>query len=216
MPAYLLREQSSLLCGDSRQLVYSRATIDATLTRMQRRLGQQHLALETRSTLVITSGTSSVALPADHVQTFALLRAVPALSVAARLVDSAAVVWWLTVSPAGVLSLESSTPTGAQLLTSSTINWLRLTSPDATLWYVYPSTLGIIEVSTVQAAGSGQTNAIQLRDAIGTPWYLSVSNLGVLSASTSGSATVTAAALSLVPLQRQDAEGRQRPLPDAA
>ena len=210
MPAYLLREQSALLLGDSRHLLYGTATVDATLRRRQRLLGQQHLALETRETLVAPSGASSLSLPADHVQTFALLRGVPALSVAARVVDSGSVTWWLTVSAAGVLALMTATPTGAQLLISSTINWLRLPSPNATLWYVYPSTLGIIEISTAQPVGSGQTNAIQLRDTTGTPWYLSVSNLGELSTTMTGSATVTATALTLVPLQRMEAEARQR------
>ena len=182
----------------------------ATLARAQRVLGQQHLALETRETLVLTAGNRFVSLPTQHVQTYALLRAAPALSASVRLRDNAGVTWWLTVSAAGVLDFTTTTPTGAQLLTSSAISWLRITSPDATLWYVYPATLGTIETSTVQPAGSGETNTIQLRDTTGTWWYLSVDNTGFVSASTSGSAVIAAAAITLHPLQRMEAEARQR------
>ncbi len=209
-----LSSQIALLLGDVRGHTWSAGRREATLARMQRLLAQTQYAIQQRETLVCASGERFVTLPVDHVQTFALTRAVFTVSV--RLLDPLSHAWWLTVTPGGALGLSDVAPVGAVLLTTTGVFWLRLTTPDATLVYLSPSALGELLVSTVQPTGAGSTATLQLRDSTGTPWYLSVTNGGEVQVSTTGTATLSAAALELAPLQRMDPEARQRADPRQA
>ena len=206
--AHTLAQQMALLLGDLRGHMWSPSRRDATRARIQRTLAQDAYAIQQRQTLTCASGQRFVTLPVDHVQTFALTRALFSGSV--RVLDPTSHVWWLTVSPVGALEFTDVAPPGAILLGATNIFWLRMTTPDATLLYVSPSVLGEPLVSTVQPTGAGSTATIQLRDSTGTPWYPQVTNLGALHASTSGTATLSAAALALTPLQRMDPDARQR------
>ena len=212
--AHTLAQQMALLLGDLRGHMWSPSRRDATRARIQRTLAQDAYAIQQRQTLTCASGQRFVTLPVDHVQTFALTRGT--FSVGLRLLDQANGVWWLVVSPSGVLSFTNVAPGGAVLLATPNRYWLRLTSPDATPWYLAPSELGVPLMDTVQPTGAGSTSTVQLRDSTGTPWYLSVTNLGELQGSNTGSATLTATALDLHPLQRMDPEARQRSDPRQA
>lgn len=206
--AYDLQTQVGLLVGDVRGLFWSTSQMTRTQKRVQRQRAQHSFSLQKREVLTVTAGNPTVALSGDHVQTYALIRGV--FSVAVRVVDPIGGVWWLSVSPAGVLQWSTSAPFGGTLLTTALISWLRMSSADATLWYISPSELGETVSATVQPAGSGETGTLQLRDTAGIAWYPTVTDTGIVGVSTSGSATVMAAAIEVFPLQRQDPEGRQR------
>ncbi len=206
--------QLQLLLGDLRGHTWPSAVLQTRLARSLAELAEQAQGLEKRVALTVTAGTRTVAVPSDHLQTFALVRGT--FRVSLRLRDSSGVAWWLTMSTTGDLTCTSTAPVGSVLLRSAPAEALRLLDSTSTAWYLFPSVTGDVTISSASPGGTIETRTVQLRDAWGTPWYLTVSPTGDLTTATTGSATLRSPAPSLVPLVRLEAEGLQHVDPPRA
>ena len=209
MPYSTLRKVRVLSGDPAGVFAPGNADLQDLLDRGSRDIARRGLLYQKRESIALTANTRVYTLSTDHFQTYTMFR--ERYSASVRLLSQDAHVWWLTVSPTGILSLiDAAAPAGHVLLPTDAY-WLRMASPDATLWFVYPSVTGVLLTSDVQpAVGTGNNLAIQLRDVFGTPWYLSVSNTGILSVSMSGSAVLTAPALNDHAMQRVEPESIQR------
>lgn len=200
-----LRKLRVLLGDPGGTRLPSGTELNALLDRGRRDIARRGLAIQQRTTQNLTSGTRVYTLPTDHLQTFALL--VERFATSVRLLSQDGYVWYLFVTPTGILGLTDVAPAGNLLLNTSSTYWLTLASPDAFVWYLYPSPTGTILVSDTQpATGTGTLQTIQLRDIFGGPWYPVVSNTGDPGASQSGTATLSSAALEDRPLHRVQPE----------
>lgn len=94
---------------------------------------------------------------------------------AVSIADAGGGTWWLWVLH-GIPFLDPVKPSAATDVTppGGPWRWLRLYGPGDSLWYAYPSTVGIWQVSQTSPGGPG-TNAVQeLGDADGTNWRLGI------------------------------------------
>ena len=210
MPYSLLQKMRLALGDPAGVMTPGTGDLQALLDRGSREVARRGLLYQARQSLSVTTGVRVYTLPNDHIQTFTLFQGLYSVSV--RLLSQDGHIWWLTVSETGILALtDTAAPAGHILSPQTETSWLELTSPDATRWYVYPSPVGTLLVSTTQpATGTGTTSTVQLRDPSATPWYLSVSDVGTLITSMSGSATLVETALDDRALQRVEVEAIER------
>jgi hypothetical protein len=96
-----------------------------------------------------------------------------------QLVDSASVPWWLCIE-ADTLLLTATLPAGAADVTPAggPYHWWRLYDLAGTLWYAWPSTMGILVVETASPGGSGTVPPQELGDANGVLWHVGVDPAG--------------------------------------
>lgn len=209
MPYTTLNKLRILLGDPAGVWLSGGAELEAHLDRGRRDLGRRGLANQQRQALTATSGSATVTLPSDHVQTFAVMRAV--FQVCLRLLDQNAVVWWFCVDAAGQASFSDTQPAGSLALFPNDVYWVQLTSADSTVWYVYPHITGELLTDNAQpGVGTGTTQIPQVRDPLGIPWTLGITNAGELTLSNAGSPTVAGDVLDPQPLHRIEPEAIPR------
>jgi catechol 2,3-dioxygenase-like lactoylglutathione lyase family enzyme len=99
------------------------------------------------------------------------------------LADSAGALWWFAVSGSTLLGTPSR-PMGAADVTPTggPYRWLRVTDLAGALWYAFPSTAGVLQVSLTNPGGLGTATPRSLGDQSGVQWHWGVvSNALVLS-----------------------------------
>jgi hypothetical protein len=101
-----------------------------------------------------------------------------------RLLDQNGAVWWLIVSPTGVLSFTDVLPAGGITFAGEDRSWAEVESPDGTTWAIWPSPTGTLVANTTPPTnGEGDTLTDHLQDVDGVFWDVIVSNTGIVSAS---------------------------------
>lgn len=199
--------QLRYLLRDVRGLTWGSTTVAQALAQVQQTLAEEDRMLQRTRTFTLTAGTQTYALPSEYVDTFALVTG--NFQVTMRLLDSAAVAWWLQVSANGDLGFTSSAPVSEVLLPSTDRTSLRLVSADLSVWYLFPALDGTPTVDSVAPAGTIQTQLPELRDSQGGRWYLGVTNLGdVFTTTTATASPLTGTDVTIRTLQRQEALAR--------
>jgi hypothetical protein len=91
------------------------------------------------------------------------------------LVDSAGTPWWFAVSGSSLLGTASA-PLGAANVTpgGGPYRWLRVTDLAGALWYAFPNTSGVLQVSLTHPGGLGTGTPRSLGDQNGAQWHWGV------------------------------------------
>jgi hypothetical protein len=91
------------------------------------------------------------------------------------LVDSAGTPWWFAVSGSTLLGTPSR-PMGAADVTPTggPYRWLRVTDLAGALWYAFPNTSGVLQVSLSNPGGLGTAQPRSLGDLNGVQWHWGV------------------------------------------
>jgi hypothetical protein len=91
------------------------------------------------------------------------------------LVDSAGTPWWFAVSGSSLLGTPSR-PMGTADVTPAggPYRWLRVTDLAGALWYAFPSTVGVLQVSLTTPGGLGTAAPRSLGDQSGVQWHWGV------------------------------------------
>jgi len=96
-----------------------------------------------------------------------------------RLIDSAAVAWWVSLDGDTVQTTPTA-PAGAQDLTPAggPFRWLRAYDLRGQRWYVSPTTTGVLLVDTVNPGGTGTDQPQTFGDAFGVLWHYGIDPAG--------------------------------------
>jgi hypothetical protein len=102
----------------------------------------------------------------------------------AQVVDAVGTSWWLWVRR-GIAHLDPTAPVGALNVTpqGGPWRWLRLYGVGDSLWYGFPLTTGIWDVSQATPGGLGTNGVQELGDPDGTSWRLGITTSGTFGVS---------------------------------